>query len=227
MTAKRLIVSLLLAVAAYAALAALWPVVAPAWGRSAAGVCEVMFARPGWGTRAQYDAVAGPRGPTLEARVVRDDLPEEGKLGIGLRERTYLPAALALALSAATPVRLRRRAASAAISLAVVAVFGLVQGWALAVEAVVRWPGNPFGMSAGGRVAAHYFYLYACEVPMTAMLVPVVAWGAAALPGMGRGSGGRGTGVQAASGARALVAEPTSGTHGDHGIRSRRRSSRA
>lgn len=182
MTRRRLALAAVMVVGVYSVLAAGWLLVGAGWSRSVALAANVFLSSPGWGARASFSVGASGDGPTLEVTVTRDDLAEEASMALGMRARTYMPAAMVLSLVIGTPVPWRRRLFGAACAAALVGLFVMAQAWAAAVDAIARWPNNAMGFPAWGKEPFHFLYLHLCEVPTIAVLIPVLIWAVTTLP---------------------------------------------
>jgi hypothetical protein len=176
---RRLAFSVLITAAVYAVLIALHGVLAPPLARAAALASGVMLSRPGWEARATYGIERGQRGPVLNIVIIRRDLPEEAVRHIGVRDRLYMPLAMVAALTLASPVSWRRRAAALPIGLGLLALFFGFGVWITAVDSLGQWPGNAFGFARWSRRMVHFLYLYAVAVPATAVIAPLLCWGLA------------------------------------------------
>lgn len=181
MTPRRLFIAAATAVAIYAALMLAWILVGGVWSRSVAFACDVLLASPGWGSHARFSIVEAPTGPALELRLTHPNHAEEAAVSLAVRPRTYMPSAMTLALVFATPISWRRRALAAALAATLILLFILLQGWMTALDAIARWPANGLGFPDSLRAAAHITYIYICEVPTIAVLVPILIWAATTL----------------------------------------------
>lgn len=162
----------------YSLLMALSPLLAPPMTRFIALTSDVLFKRPGWDARASFRSDSDERGPMVAITITHSTLKQSGSMAIGVRERAYMSLAILISLITMSPVPSSRKLRAFAISIGLLVIFIFAAMWLSALNAVASWPQNAFGLHSYTRAIIHWLYLYAAEVPMTVLVVPLILWAA-------------------------------------------------
>lgn len=164
--------------AVYAALMVAYPFVAAPFSAGLAIAGDLFLHRPGWDARASFRPALDERGEHISITVTHPGSQQQGVTALGVRGRCYTPLIVLISLIVISPVSWKRRLLAGGLAFPLLGIVMLASMWIVAVNAIVTWPGNAFGVSAPIPAMFKWLYFYAAGVPMTVIVVPLVLWGA-------------------------------------------------
>jgi len=130
------------------AIAAAWPLIAPAYMRGAATELGLFLSDLGGNAAARYEGATHRGRPIVAVSISHPRWPSPSTANTRVAGHAYFQSGLLLSLCIWSPVPWRRRVAASALGLLILALVHLLTVWLYLVAAMMTHPIRPFDVSS-------------------------------------------------------------------------------